>query len=76
MYKKSDASESVFHVRESDLRIFTAAANGAVPEKIAKTKITLSITQEDSEKVKIYALKNHTTVSDLLHEWIQEKCVE
>lgn len=76
MYKKSDASESVFHVRESDQRIFTAAVKCAVPEKIAKTKITLSITQEDSEKVKIYALKNHTTVSDLLHEWIQEKCVE
>ena len=44
--------------------------------ELSKYKITLSITQEDSEKVKIFALKNHTTVSDLLHEWIVEKCGE
>lgn len=39
-----------------------------------KTKITLSITPVDSDRVKMYALRNHTTVSDLLHEWIEEKC--
>lgn len=54
----------------------TAAVTGTASTKVVKTKITLSITQEDSEKVKIYALKNHTTVSDLLHEWIVEKCGE
>ena len=44
--------------------------------RAAKTKITLSITQEDSDTVKMYALRNHTTVSNLLHEWIAEKCGE
>ena len=45
-----------------------------VSKESAKKKITLSITQEDSDAVKMYALKNHTTVSDLLHEWIQINC--
>ena len=47
-----------------------------LPVEIVKTKITLSITQEDRDAVKIYALKNHTTVSDLFHEWIQQTCGE
>ena len=45
-----------------------------VSKESAKKKITLSITREDSDAVKMYALKNHTTVSDLLHEWIQIHC--
>lgn len=45
-----------------------------IPEKSAKKKITLSITQEDSDKVKMYAIQQHTTVSDLFHKWISEKC--
>ena len=35
-----------------------------------KTKITLRISLEDSKRVKIYAIKHQTTVSDLLHDWI------
>ena len=37
--------------------------------------ITLSILEKDKELVKVYALQNHITVSELLHNWIQEKCV-
>ncbi len=50
------------------------ATMSKVSKESAKKKITLSITQEDSDAVKMYALKNHTTVSDLLHEWIQINC--
>ena len=40
----------------------------------SKDKITLSITDEDKLIVKKYALEHKTTVSDLLHIWIQENC--
>ena len=74
MAKKGNIFDSAVQAREQEQAKVTAAVTGTSVEKTAKTKITLSITQEDSEKVKIFALKNHTTVSDLLHEWIAEKC--
>ena len=40
----------------------------------SKDKITLSITDEDKLIVKKYALEHKTTVSDLLHFWIQNHC--
>ena len=43
--------------------------------KGARSTITLSILEKDKELVKVYALQNHITVSELLHNWIQEKCV-
>lgn len=39
-----------------------------------RTAITLSVSARDKMRVKIYATKNGTTVSDLLHRWIEEKC--
>lgn len=39
-----------------------------------KDRITLSITGEDKLLVKRYALEHNTTVSDLLHNWIQKNC--
>lgn len=67
MAKKTTAFDSTNQAREQ-------AALSGTSKETAKKKITLSITQEDSDAVKMYALKNHTTVSDLLHEWIQEYC--
>lgn len=67
MAKKTTAFDSTNQARE---RVTVSGT----PKETAKKKITLSITQEDSDAVKMYALKNHTTVSDLLHEWIQEYC--
>ena len=67
MAKKTNAFDSTNRTREQvTVRV--------APRETVKKKITLSITQEDSDAVKMYALKNHTTVSDLLHEWIQEYC--
>ena len=74
--KAGNIFASAVQAREQEQEKLTAAVTGGASDKAAKTKITLSITQEDSEKVKIFALKNHTTVSDLLHEWIAEKCAE
>ena len=50
-------------------------------EKIRKrgkgaTTMTLAISAEDKALVKMYAAKQATTVSDLLHRWIQEYCIE
>lgn len=44
------------------------------PVKDSKTTITLTITDTDKRNVKIYAVKHKTTVSDLLHDWIQKYC--
>lgn len=38
------------------------------------TTITLAISREDKQLVKAYAISKHTTVSDLLHQWIQNNC--
>ena len=76
MAKKGNIFDSAVQAREQEQAKVTAAVTGATSEKKAKPKITLSITEEDSIKVKTYAIKNHTTVSDLLHEWIVEKCGE
>ena len=64
MNKKSNIVDSTVQGNASD----------ETATKVIKTKITLSITPEDSDLVKMYALKNHTTVSNLLHEWIRENC--
>jgi len=40
------------------------------------TTITLTISREDKQTVKTYAARQCTTVSDLLHLWIQEHCQE
>lgn len=76
MARKGTIFDSAVQAREQEQEKLTTAVTGATSEKKAKPKITLSITEEDSITVKTYAIKNHTTVSDLLHEWIAEKCSE
>lgn len=71
MAKTTNAIDSTVQAYGQDV---LSAAVGRIPKESAKKKITLSITQEDSDAVKMYALKNHTTVSDLLHEWIVINC--
>ena len=46
------------------------------PVENGKTTITLSITEANKMKVKVYAMAHKTTVSDLLHGWIQKHCKE
>ena len=71
--------------REQTQAQLTAVATGKVQERKEQRhlrkdengeqiKITLSITDEDKEKIKMFAIKNRTTVSDLLHEWITQFC--
>ena len=73
MARKKAVSDTAYHILEKEQETFDSTVSGA-PKASAKKKITLSITQEDTDAVKMYALKNHTTVSDLLHEWIQINC--
>lgn len=51
-----------------------ASATTGTPTQSGKTTITLSISEVDKVKVKVYATTHKTTVSDLLHEWIYEHC--
>lgn len=37
-----------------------------------RTKLTLSVTYEDKTKLKIIAAKRNTSISAMLHEWIQK----
>ena len=76
MAKKGNMFDTAVQAREQEQSKITAAVIGGVAVKEEKTKITLSITKEDSKKIKKYAVDNETTVSDLLHDWIEEKCGE
>lgn len=40
------------------------------------TSMTISISQADKNLVKSYAFEHAVTVSDLIHTWINEHCVE
>lgn len=61
--------------REQEQQKISAVVTGAPAPKSNKTTITLSITKEDKARVKQYALAAGTTVSDLLHDWIEQNCV-
>lgn len=41
-----------------------------------KTTINLSITAEDKKRLKMHALKEDKTVSEILHDWIDRFCEE
>lgn len=59
----------------------TAGTNSKPNKMIGKkrgagaTTITLTISSEDKLKVKEYAVHHNTTVSDLLHQWINDLCI-
>lgn len=38
------------------------------------TTITLSISAEDKQALKVYAASHGVSASDLLHEWINQNC--
>ena len=57
--------------REPEQQKISAVVTGAPAPKSNKTTITLSISNADKSKVKQYALAHGTTVSDLLHGWIE-----
>ena len=63
MAKKGNIFDSAVQAREQEQAKVTAAVTGAAVEKAAKTKITLSITQEDSEKV------TDTIIRRCIWEW-------
>ncbi len=76
MAKRGDlfgGSDAAAKARGEARQRLTSAATGA-PARSGKTTITLSITEADKMKVKVYAMAHKTTVSDLLHGWIQEYC--
>ena len=64
---------------EPGTRSGTKLAPGSAgrPRKRADaTAMTICISQADKDLVKDYAFAHAVTVSDLIHRWIQETCVE
>ena len=47
---------------------------GRPRKRKVSTSLTLSISPEDKAKIKKYAFDQQTSVSDLLHLWINQKC--
>ena len=39
-----------------------------------RATMTLAITANHRDKIKLYAIQNHTTVSELFMQWIDENC--
>lgn len=75
--KRENMYDTAQKEREQEQAALTAAVTGQETPKRNTTpggKITLSITEEDRERVKLYAIKKKTTVSELLHTWIGEYC--
>lgn len=50
--------------------------NGFIPKSDdeEKTKLTLSITEKDKRKLKIIAVQRGTTISAMLHDWVEQDC--
>jgi glutamate-1-semialdehyde aminotransferase len=41
-----------------------------------RTTLSLSLTVNDKKALKMYAAEHETTIAAVIHEWIQEKCLE
>lgn len=63
--------------RANDTEALTASLKSGKPQTNTTqqgnlTKITLSISEADRDKVKVYAALHRTSVSQLLHKWISD----
>lgn len=51
--------------------------NSFISEDVEKrTTLSLSLTVHDKKVLKMYAAERETTIAAVIHEWIQEKCLE
>ena len=51
-------------------------AAGRPRKRVDATGMTISISQADKDLVKTYAFAHAVTVSDLIHTWINQHCVD
>lgn len=74
--------QSIWHDTHISKRAYAHEVSSMKTEKnntkpiAEKTTINLSITTEDKKLLKMYAVQKDKTVSDILHDWIAEKCRE
>ena len=52
------------------------AVSGRPRKRVDATTMSISISKADKLKVKKYAFEHTVTVSDLIHIWINQHCVE
>ena len=55
---------------------FRAAPSGRPRKRVDATCMTISISRADKDLVKDYAFAHAVTVSDLIHRWINQHCVD
>ena len=48
-----------------------AASTASAPEPVVWVRINVQVPEAEHQKLKIYAAKNKTTISDLLREFIK-----
>lgn len=45
-----------------------------MPDKEARTTLSLSLTVEDKKRLKKHAADRETTVARVVHEWVEQHC--
>ncbi len=84
MATKENMFSAAAQRREQEQQQIEAAVTGKVSVgggKVRKrgdhaTTMSLSVSLEDKIKIKEYAARRCLSVSDILHSWIEEHCVE
>ena len=75
--KKAAASSGTAYVAKAEDVVGCLAPDGtaiARGKNNPRATMTLAITSNHRDKIKLYAMQNHTTVSELFMQWIDENC--
>ena len=74
--KKAAASSGTAYVAkaEDDEKTSRVGRPAKYTKNNPRATMTLAITSNHRDKIKLYAMQNHTTVSELFMQWIDDNC--
>ena len=72
--KKAAASSGTAYVAKDDEKTSRVGRPAKYTKNNPRATMTLAITSNHRDKIKLYAMQNHTTVSELFMQWIDENC--
>ena len=73
--KKAAASSGTAYVAKAeDEKTSRVGRPAKYTKNNPRATMTLAITANHRDKIKLYAIQNHTTVSELFMQWIDENC--
>lgn len=61
---------NIFETSAAQRKKEQAAIESGAIEKVERTTLSLSITRQDKEKLRLLAVRNGTTIAGLIHSWI------